>query len=771
LAAAGLISTAQAVEVAGSLLVNVDATTAPVGPISSIANAGTLGGVFETRAAANNNPLVAQVGGNGTRGIKFDGSDFLQHADGVGGSLIPADATLVGPNPTCTIEAWVLNTDISQEETIVSWGRRADPAGSNMAFNYGWDDRFGAVGHWGAPDIGWDPCCDSGTDPQGVPQSGLWHHLVYTYDGTTTRVYADGVLKKSETLGLNTTPGTPVTIGAQMESDGVTVTGGMRAAMTIARLRIHSEALSDTQIAANYNEEKSGFVEGGSPLPFGPIHRYSFSNPAGTASSGSVVTDAIGGANGVVRGAGANFTGSRLTLPGGSSATQAYVDLPNRLLSVNSVDNGGTGEITIEGWVKNTGARSWARIFDFGNGDGGEINGPGGGAQGRDYIFLSGSNGGNANRHEIALRNTLPPTGSDMGVGFDTANYLRDYHFAFTWKESSGEIDVYENGMLATTMTVNPAADRFSTIDDVNVWLGRSNWTGDENFQGEYDEFRIYNHVLPPEQVRASYSAGPDQLATQEPVFFVDQPQDLTIPESANATFSVQTQGALPIGLQWYDQTDTALPNQTSRFLNFTSVPLSQNGAGFYAIASNSIGGTAFYATSRVAILTVTADTTPPVISKVRLSSRSSVEIVFSEPISPDDAANAANFALGPGNAPVIVSSELRGTDRVILNLDTSTPLLCQPYTVTVNGVHDRSAAANEIAPNSEATFFNFAPPNLTHRYTFNNAPSANASGGVVEDVAGGANGRVLGTTSTTFTGDRVLEWRRLRCGPLCRSS
>src|SRR4051812_14855348 len=131
LAAAGLISTAQAVEVAGSLLVNVDATTAPVGPISSIANAGTLGGVFETRAAANNNPLVAQVGGNGTRGIKFDGSDFLQHADGVGGSLIPADATLVGPNPTCTIEAWVLNTDISQEETIVSWGRRADPAGSN----------------------------------------------------------------------------------------------------------------------------------------------------------------------------------------------------------------------------------------------------------------------------------------------------------------------------------------------------------------------------------------------------------------------------------------------------------------------------------------------------------------------------------------------------------------------------------------------------------------------------------------------------------------
>jgi len=381
LTAAGLLSTAQAqLHVAGSLLVDVDATSAPLGPITSIPNAGTLGGVFETRAAVNNNPVVAQVSGNGTRGIKFDGSDFLQHADSVGGALIPADPTLVGASPTCSIEAWVLNPDISGEETIVSWGRRGGPDGSNMSFNYGWDDRWGAVGHWGAQDIGWDPCCNSGTDPQGVPQSGKWHHLVYTYDGTMTRVYADGVLKNSEALALNTTPGTPVTIGAQMEPDGTTVTAGIRALMTIARLRIHSEALSSTDIADNYNTEKSSFSEGGSPLPYGPIHRYSFSNPAGTASSGSVITDSIGTADGIVRGAGANFTGTRLTLPGGSSATQGYVDLPNRLLSTNSGDNGGSGEITLEGWVKTTGARNWGRIFDFGNGTAGEINGPGSGA-------------------------------------------------------------------------------------------------------------------------------------------------------------------------------------------------------------------------------------------------------------------------------------------------------------------------------------------------------------------------------------------------------
>src|SRR6185369_7848327 len=139
--------------------------------------------------------------------------------------------------------------------------------------------------------------------------------------------------------------------------------------------------------------------------------------------------DSVGTADGLVRGNGAGFTGTRLTLPGGSSATQGYVDLPNLLLSTNSADNGGLGQITIEGWVKNTGARSWARIFDFGSGEAGEITGPGTTAQGLDYLFFSGSNGGNANRHEIGFRNLIPPAGSDLGTGYDTANYLRDFHF------------------------------------------------------------------------------------------------------------------------------------------------------------------------------------------------------------------------------------------------------------------------------------------------------------------------------------------------------
>ena len=91
-----------------------------------------------------------------------------------------------------------------------------------MSFNYGFQNQFGAVGHWGAagPDMGWN-------DAGGAPQAGVWHHLVYTYDGQTTRVYSDGVLQNSEALGagvINTHANLPINLATQIETDGVTPT-------------------------------------------------------------------------------------------------------------------------------------------------------------------------------------------------------------------------------------------------------------------------------------------------------------------------------------------------------------------------------------------------------------------------------------------------------------------------------------------------------------------------------------------------------------------
>lgn len=769
LAAAGLIGTAQAqIQVAGTLLVNIDATSTSLGSLPNIPNAGSLGGFFEARSAGET-PVVAIANGNGTRGVRFDGNDYLVHVASLGGALVPADATLVGVNPTCTIEAWVLNPSIAGEETVVSWGRRGGPNGSNKSLNYGFDDRWGAIGHWGTQDIGWDSCCDSGSNPPGVPASGVWHHLVWTFDGTTTRVYADGVLKNSESLGLNTTAGTPVTIGAQWEADGVTVTGGLRATMLIARVRVHSEALSGTQVLGNYNFERGGFSNGGAPLPFGPSHRWSFNNGAGAAANGTVVNDSIGTAHGTVRGAGATFTGAKVTLPGGSSATQAYVDLPNGLLSVNSADNGGSGGVTIEGWARVTGAPNWGRLFDFGSSDidpsaallGGEVPGPGGvggtSGEGMDYIFMSATEGTNPNRRTGAIRNIDPPTGSDLGIAWDTGTFARDFHYAMTWDEAAGLMRFYENGSEVTTLGVNPATDRMSRINDVNVWLGRSNWTGDANMQGEHDEFRIYPRVVPPEQIKASYDAGPNNLATADPVSIGTQPQNQIVTEFGNASFSIVALGYPPLGYQWYRVPATAIPGANASSYQLSSIPLSEHGAQFFCVASNFIPGTgSFFATSQVATLTVNADLVPPALLSAAAAGGSNIVVTFSETINAADAANAMNFSVSAAGTNVaVLEAAAAGPNRARLTL--GAPLGCAYYVVTVSGVRDVATAQNVILPGSQAGFLSLAGPTLLHRYTFNNDPAANAIGAFVPDVAGTAHAEVKGTTSgASFTGTRV---------------
>lgn len=247
------------------------------------------------------------------------------------------------------------------------------------------------------------------------------------------------------------------------------------------------------------------------------VHRYSFSNPAGGAADGATFTDSVGGADGTVRGAGANFTGSGLDLPGGASGTQAYGDLPNNLISVHS-------SVTIEGWVTvSSNPGNWTRIFDFGStegGNGGEITGPGntngGGTAGLDYILLSASRGNNYDQQRVEIRNldggtTINTHDSNVATVFGDP-----IHFAVTWEDTgvgTSQVNYWRNGVQQTTNGV--VNSNLGDLNDVNMWLGRSNWLNDANLDGTFDEFRIYDNALDATQVAASMAAGPDTLVPE----------------------------------------------------------------------------------------------------------------------------------------------------------------------------------------------------------------------------------------------------------------
>lgn len=484
----GAASYLQAVNIAGDLLVDLNASAFSSGA-SSWVNSGTLGGTFNAAGTPKGETI------NGSAAVVFDGQgDFFS------GPASPA--TLEGANPTWTVEVWAWQGNIRGEETPLAWGKRGGPDGSNASFNYGTNPDWGAMGHWGGQDIGWGPT--------GTPSAGSWQLLTYTFDGTTTRVYANGVEKNTEgPINLNVHLGNLMRIGTQ-NNDAGNPDGGQWFSGGIGQVRVHSEALSGAQILDNYTQEVGNY-SGSAPvaagLSQGPVNRYSFNNTAGATPNGTVVTDSVGGQHGAIRGAGAVATGSRIDLPGGSSSTAAYIDLPNGIISTHTA-------ITIEFWamVENTtNQKNWSRLVDFGTGTAGEIIGAGGDSQGTDYIFLSAYEGDNPNkRFERKLANdSLHALNGENGRWSD-GNFLgEERHYVLTYDPVEKEWRHYENGMLFDSIPTEQGPDG---ITDVNNWLGRSQWTGDGNLDGQYNEFRIYDYPLSQAEINLNYQLGPDRL-------------------------------------------------------------------------------------------------------------------------------------------------------------------------------------------------------------------------------------------------------------------
>ncbi len=226
--------------VAGELLVDLRASD-PTAATGTWSNLGTLGDF--TRIG---NPDVQTIAGVTGVALNFDhpagGWD-----DAYRGPTAPAAVTA---NGTRSIEVWAYNPNDglqTLEETAVAWGRRGGPAGSNLTFGYGNSGTWGAVGHWGGPDMPWFAA-------GGSPTLGQWHHMVYTYDGTTTRLYSDGIETYSEVVGaLGTHSGTTINLGAQNGGAGLlSLTEGQPGSLALANVRIHTGVLSPADISTNY---------------------------------------------------------------------------------------------------------------------------------------------------------------------------------------------------------------------------------------------------------------------------------------------------------------------------------------------------------------------------------------------------------------------------------------------------------------------------------------------------------------------------------------
>lgn len=227
-----------------------------------------------------------------------------------------------------------------------------------------------------------------------------------------------------------------------------------------------------------------------------PLHRWSFAGQ----SDDELALDSYGDAHGLLV-AGATLTDGRLQLDGVSG----YLDLPNGLIS-------SLPALTFEAWLEWAGPAqgTWQRVFDFGSNSAGEIapEGDAGFFTGANdaFIQLTPQNGAGF------LRFTLDDgagEGQDVVLHSGPLASGQVVHVVATHDPAAGEARVFLNGSLIGEVA---STQPLSTIDDVNVWLGRSNFSVDPRFDGAYDEVRLYDYALDEDEVAESFIAGPDGL-------------------------------------------------------------------------------------------------------------------------------------------------------------------------------------------------------------------------------------------------------------------
>ena len=233
----GSMQKPQTIAAAGTLYVDLRATNAAsssLGIFNTWTNFGSAVGNFTKTGAPTYSTNVA---GTGIPGVWFNGTTALYSST----NTSIADISGAGDR---TIEVWVCNPSLSDEETMVSLGDRADVRW-DCAFNFGSAPGWGAVTHLG-DDVPWGA--------MGQPSANGWHHLVYTYDGNVTvKIYVDGLLWYADTLGgvLATPAGDPINIGCQRSA----AAGGTPSQFFsgyINAVRVCGGVMTASQVASNY---------------------------------------------------------------------------------------------------------------------------------------------------------------------------------------------------------------------------------------------------------------------------------------------------------------------------------------------------------------------------------------------------------------------------------------------------------------------------------------------------------------------------------------
>ncbi len=174
-----------------------------------------------------------------------------------------------------------------------------------------------------------------------------------------------------------------------------------------------------------------------------------------------------------------------------------YVDLPNGIFA-------GLDEVTIAVWVRRLGGPAgYRRIFDFGTTGDGEDPPLDASVTGRSYLAAT-TNTGNVPPGLAVLMSAGGP-GGELVAASDVV--LEKELRLVVVTVSHDALSLYHQGILVARV---PRSVPLASIVDVNAWLGRSQYSADGFFEGDYADLRIYGRALADCAVQKLQAQGSD---------------------------------------------------------------------------------------------------------------------------------------------------------------------------------------------------------------------------------------------------------------------
>lgn len=411
--------------------------------------------------------LSWELGDNNHYALSLDGSDDY--------AALPADTWF---NGDFTIEAWVYINSYN------SWSRLIDfangPASDNVLVALSNETS-------GKPRLGiYNGSTETAVDaPDALPME-TWTHIAVTLEGTTGKMYVNGV-EVTENTGMNIpndiTRNNCYIGRSNWESDAY-------ADAVFDELRIWSTARTESEILAYINRSLSGYENGLEAY-------YNFDTV-----SDAVFPDFMGNHDGTLyNGAsqvisGLNLTdfspvGNALSLDGDGD----YVQLPAGVWF--------NGDFTVESWVYINNYNYWSRLIDFGNGPG------------SDNVLVALSNG-ETGMPAFGIRSDSTPSSVDPAYVLPKNQWT---HIAVTLKGTIGTM--YINGEAVAQST------SMNTPNDITrnfCYIGRSNWDIDADADAVFDEMRIWSTARSQTEIQDNmYSTVLDTESGLEAYFRFDQ--------------------------------------------------------------------------------------------------------------------------------------------------------------------------------------------------------------------------------------------------------